>query len=141
VLEDVAEGGIGTAVILSGGWAEAGPEGMARQRTLAAHLGLRLGWPSGEWGSLPIEGGVETAYRRLIAEAPDPERARIEIEARLKLMKSVFPVAEAFGVEDLIDPRDTRPLLIRYLEAVSRGWATTWAPSLATESGLESQER
>jgi acetyl-CoA carboxylase carboxyltransferase component len=82
-----------------------------------ANLGLRLGWPSGEWGSLPIEGGVETAYRRLIAEAPDPERARIEIETRLKLMKSVFPVAEALGVEDLIDPRDTRPLLIRYLEA------------------------
>jgi hypothetical protein len=24
---------------------------------------------------------------------------------------------EALGVEDLIDPRDTRPLLIRYLEA------------------------
>jgi acetyl-CoA carboxylase carboxyltransferase component len=82
-----------------------------------ARLGLRLGWPSGEWGSLPIEGGVETAYRRLIAEAPDPEQARIEIEAKLKLMKDVFPVAEAFGVEDLIDPRDTRPLLIRYLEA------------------------
>jgi acetyl-CoA carboxylase carboxyltransferase component len=82
-----------------------------------AHLGLRLGWPSGEWGSLPVEGGVETAYRRLIAQAPDPERARAEIEARLKLMKSVFPVAEAFGVEDLIDPRDTRPLLIRFLEA------------------------
>jgi methylmalonyl-CoA decarboxylase subunit alpha len=82
-----------------------------------AHLGLRLGWPSGEWGSLPVEGGVETAYRRLIAQAPDPEQARIEIEERLRQLKSVFPVAEAFGVEDLIDPRDTRPLLIRYLEA------------------------
>jgi acetyl-CoA carboxylase carboxyltransferase component len=82
-----------------------------------ARLGLRLGWPSGEWGSLPVAGGVETAYRRLIADAPDPERARAEIEARLTLMKSVFPVAEAFGVEELIDPRDTRPLLIRFLEA------------------------
>jgi methylmalonyl-CoA decarboxylase subunit alpha len=82
-----------------------------------ARLGLRLGWPSGEWGSLPVEGGVETAYRRLIAAAPDPDQARIEIEARLVQMKSVFPVAEALGVEDLIDPRDTRPLLIRYLEA------------------------
>jgi acetyl-CoA carboxylase carboxyltransferase component len=82
-----------------------------------ANLGLRLGWPSGEWGSLPIEGGVETAYRRLIAEAPDPEQARIELEARLKQMKSVFPIAEALGIEDIIDPRDTRPLLIRYLEA------------------------
>ncbi|MFJ8025428.1 acyl-CoA carboxylase subunit beta [Streptomyces sp. NPDC096311] len=82
-----------------------------------ARLGLRLGWPSGEWGSLPVEGGVETAYRSLIAAAPDPEQARKEIEARLVRMKSVFPIAEAFGVEDVIDPRDTRPLLIRYLEA------------------------
>jgi acetyl-CoA carboxylase carboxyltransferase component len=82
-----------------------------------ARLGLRLGWPSGEWGSLPVAGGVETAYRRLIAEAPDPDQARKEIEARLNLLKSPFPVAEAFGVEDMIDPRDTRPLLIRYLEA------------------------
>jgi methylmalonyl-CoA decarboxylase subunit alpha len=82
-----------------------------------AHLGLRLGWPSGEWGSLPIEGGVETAYRRLIAEAPDPEQARIDLETRLRQMKSVFPIAEGLGVEDIIDPRDTRPLLIRYLEA------------------------
>ncbi|HEY3259398.1 MAG TPA: carboxyl transferase domain-containing protein [Pseudonocardiaceae bacterium] len=81
-----------------------------------AHLGLRLGWPSGEWGSLPIAGGVETAYRRMIAESADPERARRELETRLNLMRSVFPIAESFGVEDLIDPRDTRLLLIRYLE-------------------------
>jgi len=80
-------------------------------------LGLRVGWPSGEWGSLPIEGGVDAAYRRLIEQAEDPVQARTEIEERLRLMKSVFPIAEAFGVEDLIDPRDTRPLLIRYLEA------------------------
>jgi methylmalonyl-CoA decarboxylase subunit alpha len=91
--------------------------GMAGTATSTpAHLGLRLGWPSGEWGSLPIEGGVETAYRRLIADATDPDSARKELEARLNLMRSVFPIAEAFGVEDLIDPRDTRPLLIRYLE-------------------------
>jgi acetyl-CoA carboxylase carboxyltransferase component len=91
--------------------------GMAGTATSTpAHLGLRLGWPSGEWGSLPIEGGVETAYRRLIAESPEPEQARKELEARLTLMKSVFPIAESFGVEDIIDSRDTRPVLIRYLE-------------------------
>ncbi len=82
-----------------------------------AHLGLRLGWPSGEWGSLPLEGGVDAAYRRLIEQSDDPDRMRNEIEERLRLMKSVFPIAEALGVEDLIDPRDTRPLVIRYLEA------------------------
>jgi len=81
-----------------------------------ARLGLRLGWPSGEWGSLPIEGGVEAAYKRVIAEASDSEAMREEIEDRLRLMRSVFPIAEAFGVEDLIDPRDTRPVIVRYLE-------------------------
>jgi acetyl-CoA carboxylase carboxyltransferase component len=81
-----------------------------------ARLGLRLGWPSGEWGSIPIEGGVEAAYRRVIAESDDPEATRLEIEERLRMLKSVFPIAEAFDVEDLIDPRDTRPLIIRYLD-------------------------
>jgi methylmalonyl-CoA decarboxylase subunit alpha len=81
-----------------------------------ARLGLRLGWPSGEWGSIPIEGGVEAAYRRVIHEAADSDAKRQEIEDRLRMLKSVFPIAEAFGVEDLIDPRDTRPVVVRYLE-------------------------
>jgi acyl-CoA synthetase (NDP forming) len=49
VLEDVAEAGIRTAVILSGGWAEAGPEGLARQRTLASRaseLGVTVFGPN-----------------------------------------------------------------------------------------------
>ena len=49
VLEDVAEAGIRTAVILSGGWAEAGPEGAARQRALtrrAGELGVTLFGPN-----------------------------------------------------------------------------------------------
>jgi methylmalonyl-CoA decarboxylase subunit alpha len=82
-----------------------------------ARVGLRLGWPSGEWGSLPVEGGVEAAYSRLIDQSDDPELTRRDIEARLRMMKSVFPIAEAFAIEDLIDPRETRPLLVRYLEA------------------------
>ena len=49
VLEDVAEAGIRTAVILSGGWAEAGPEGAARQSALttrAGELGVTLFGPN-----------------------------------------------------------------------------------------------
>ncbi len=81
-----------------------------------ARLGLRLAWPSGEWGSLPIEGGVDAAFRREIETAPDPALRRQELEERLQAMRSPFPTAEAFGVEDLIDPRETRPLVIRYLD-------------------------
>ena len=49
VLEDVAAAGIGTAVILSSGWAESGPEGAARQRALASRavqLGVTLIGPN-----------------------------------------------------------------------------------------------
>ena len=35
-------------------------------------LNFKIAWPSAEWGSLPIEGGVKAAYRREIESAPDP---------------------------------------------------------------------
>src|SRR5439155_3670283 len=77
----------------------------------AQGLNLRYAWPSGDWGSLPIEGGVQAAYRREIEAAPDPAARRHEIEERLNELRSPFRTAEAFGVEEIIDPRDTRRLL------------------------------
>ena len=75
----------------------------------------RFAWPSGHWGSMHIEGGVSAAYRREIEAAPDPEAKRQEIEARLNELRSPFRTAHAFAVEDLIDPRDTRPLLVDFI--------------------------
>ncbi|MBA2505613.1 MAG: methylmalonyl-CoA carboxyltransferase [Thermoleophilaceae bacterium] len=74
-------------------------------------LNLRYAWPSGDWGSLPLEGGIEAAYRRELEAAEDPVALRAEIEERLNLVRSPFRTAERFGVEEIIDPRDTRPLL------------------------------
>ena len=75
-------------------------------------LNLRYAWPSAEWGSLPIEGGVEAAYRRQIEAAEDPEALRIELESRLASLRSPLLTAETFQIEDLIDPRETRPVLV-----------------------------
>jgi acetyl-CoA carboxylase carboxyltransferase component len=72
----------------------------------------RYAWPSGEWGSLPIEGGVEAAYRRQLEAAPDPDALRRELEDKLASLRSPILTAEAFGVEEIIDPRETRPLLV-----------------------------
>ena len=77
----------------------------------ASRLNLRYAWPSGDWGSLPIAGGLEAAYRRELEAAEDPVALRAEIEARLDAVRSPFRTAERFGVEEIIDPRDTRPLL------------------------------
>jgi len=76
-----------------------------------ARLNLRYAWPSGDWGSLPIEGGVLAAYKREIEAAPDPAARLREIETMLNEVRSPFRTAEAFGIEEIIDPRATRPLL------------------------------
>ena len=81
-----------------------------------AALNLRYAWPSGEWGSLPLEGGIEAAYRRDLEAADDPAALRAEIQERLDAVRSPFRTAERFGVEEIIDPRDTRPLLCDWAE-------------------------
>src|SRR5205809_1463059 len=74
----------------------------------------RYAWPSGRWGSLPLEGGIEAAYRAELDAAADPKDKLAEIEDRLTKLRSPFRSAEAFWIEELIDPRDTRPLLCEF---------------------------
>jgi acetyl-CoA carboxylase carboxyltransferase component len=75
---------------------------------------MRFAWPSARWGSLPIAGGVDAAYKAVIEAAPDPSKKRAEIEAKLAKLESPIRTAEAFGVEELIDPRETRSHLCRF---------------------------
>jgi len=79
-------------------------------------LNLRYAWPSGMWGSLPIEGGVSAAYKRELENAEDPEARRKELEEYYDRLQSPFRTAERFGVHDIIDPRDTRPILCDWVE-------------------------
>jgi acetyl-CoA carboxylase carboxyltransferase component len=74
----------------------------------------RYAWPSGEWGSLPIEGGVEAAYKRQLQAADDPDKLRAELEEKLGSLRDPILTAEVFGVEEIIDPRDTRPILVDF---------------------------
>jgi len=90
----------------------------------ADRLNLRYAWPSGDWGSLPIEGGVMAAYRREIEAAADPDARRREIEETLDRVRSPLRTAEMFGVEDIIDPRETRPLLCEWVADAYRSEAT-----------------
>jgi acetyl-CoA carboxylase carboxyltransferase component len=86
--------------------------GMAGMGTCAKNgLDFKIAWPSAEWGSLPVEGGVAAAYRKEIANAADPAQREREIEAELHALGSPFLTAESFGVEEIIDPRETRAYL------------------------------
>jgi acetyl-CoA carboxylase carboxyltransferase component len=80
------------------------------------HLCVRYAWPSASWGSLPLEGGIEAAYRADIDAAPDPAAKLDEIEQRLNRLRSPYRTAEAFWVEEVIDPRDTRNLLCDFAD-------------------------
>jgi acetyl-CoA carboxylase carboxyltransferase component len=103
--------------------------GMAGGSTVdRAGLNFKIAWPSAEWGSLPIEGGVKAAYRREIEAAADPAQREKEIEEEARRFASPFRTAEAFAVEDLIDPRETRPYLCRFLEAAWPGMRTRLGP-------------
>jgi len=86
----------------------------------AAHYGpdaYVLDWPSAEYGALPLEGGVAVAFHRQIAAAEDPDAMRAELEAKFEQARSPFLPAESFAVHDLIDPRETRPLLCEWIDA------------------------
>jgi len=61
---------------------------------------LRYAWPSGDWGSLPVEGGIEAAYRATTGCGARPRKLRHEIEQRLNRYRSPFRTAETFLVED-----------------------------------------
>ncbi|MGH2611282.1 MAG: acyl-CoA carboxylase subunit beta, partial [Tepidiformaceae bacterium] len=90
-----------------------GVAGAAHANT--AKLNLRYAWPSGDWGSLPLEGGIEAAYKRDLANSPDPDALRAELMEKMNAVRSPFRTAEAFGVEHIIDPRETRPILCEWV--------------------------
>lgn len=84
-----------------------------------AHFGPNghvLAWPSAVSGALPVQGGVAVAFGREIAAAENPGKRRQELEDMLAAGQSPFPRAEGFSVHELIDPRETRPKLIEWLE-------------------------
>ncbi len=89
----------------------------------------RVAWPSGHWGSMHIAGGVSAAYRRIIAESDDPEAKRQEIENRLEALASPFRTAEAFNIEDIIDPRETRPMVAEFVQMAQPMLQTQLGPS------------
>ncbi|MEP9394953.1 carboxyl transferase domain-containing protein [Gordonia sp. VNK1] len=77
-------------------------------------------WPSGDWGSLPMRGGVEAAFQAQLGAADDPAAEISRLRGELAMLSSPFRTAEKFGVVDLIDPRDTRARLCDWVHDAYR---------------------
>ncbi|MFJ4832045.1 acyl-CoA carboxylase subunit beta [Streptomyces sp. NPDC088747] len=78
---------------------------------------LTYAWPANEIAVMGAEGAAGVIFRRQIAEAEDPEamRARLVKEYKAELMHPYY-AAERGLVDDVIDPAETREVLIRSLE-------------------------
>lgn len=88
---------------------------------------LIVAWPTAEISVMGPEGGTNIIFRKEIAAAPSPdeERAR-RVEEFRKLINPYVAAGGAF-IDDIIDPRETRPAVIRALEMaqtkkVDRPW-------------------
>ncbi|KAH6629178.1 propionyl-CoA carboxylase beta chain mitochondrial precursor [Boeremia exigua] len=85
---------------------------------------MRVAWPSGEWGSLPLEGGIEVGHSFELKEIERKE-GREKREARYKELEDEYkrlmnPVrtANAFGIEEIIDPAVTRRVCCEWVAHV-----------------------
>jgi propionyl-CoA carboxylase beta chain len=73
---------------------------------------LALAWPTAEICAMSIEGAVDVAFRRQFESAPDPAAARQELVELFRSRVGPLEAAAGFGIDDVIDPRDTRRVLI-----------------------------
>jgi acetyl-CoA carboxylase carboxyltransferase component len=88
---------------------------------------LIVAWPSAEISVMGAEGAVEIVFRRQVEEADDPAAKKAELIDTYRSLIDVYVAARNDMIDDVIDPRETRPTIIRALELaegkrVERPW-------------------
>jgi propionyl-CoA carboxylase beta chain len=77
---------------------------------------INLAWPTAEIAVMGPEGAVNIVYRRELAAAADPDAARRQkVDEFRERFANPFIAAERGYVDDVIEPRETRPRVIRAL--------------------------
>jgi len=89
---------------------------MAGGRSFAADA--CFAWPSAEICAMSIEGAIDVAFRKEYEAATDPMARRQEMIAETRARIGALRGAEGFGIDDVIDPRDTRRRLVEIFESV-----------------------
>ncbi|CAK1367597.1 unnamed protein product [Cercospora beticola] len=84
----------------------------------------RVAWPSGEWGSLPLDGGIEVGHAHELRQI-EKEKGVEARQARYKELETMYrrlmnPVRTAnhFSVEEIIDPATTRQVVANWVDTV-----------------------
>jgi acetyl-CoA carboxylase carboxyltransferase component len=77
---------------------------------------LIVAWPSAEISVMGAEGAVEIVFRKQVEEADDPAAKKAELIANYRSIIDVYIAARNAMIDDVIDPRETRPTICRALE-------------------------
>lgn len=77
---------------------------------------LTLAWPRVDFGSIPGGGGVLAAHKAELEASDNPEELARQLEEAYKKYSGPYPAAATFNIDDVIDPRETRPRIIDALE-------------------------
>jgi acetyl-CoA carboxylase carboxyltransferase component len=90
-------------------------------------------WPSAEIAVMGAEGAVNILFRKKISSAPDPsvERKKLVDEYR-RQFNNPYYAARAGYIDDIIEPRETRPKIIASLAALRDKYSS--APPRNTET-------
>ena len=81
---------------------------------------MRVAWPSGEWGSLPLDGGIDVGHaaelRKIEREQGiEARKARyLELDTEYRRLMNPVRTSNHFNIEEIIDPADTRALVARW---------------------------
>ena len=79
-----------------------------------------VSWPTGEFGGMGLEGAVKLGYRKELAALEDPAARKAlfdEMVARMYQVGKATSYATAFEIDDVIDPADSRRMILAALRA------------------------
>ncbi len=88
---------------------------------------LIVAWPSAEISVMGAEGAVEIVFRKQVEAAEDPAAKKAELIEAYRKIIDVYVAAGNGMIDDVIDPRETRPTICSALEMaagkrVQRPW-------------------
>ena len=77
---------------------------------------LLVAWPLASFSAISPDDAVQIMFGKQLAAAEDGKQRKQELIAEFEAKTTILPAAEAALVDDVIDPRDTRRVLIKALD-------------------------
>lgn len=84
----------------------------------------RVAWPSGEWGSLPLDGGIDVGHSYELSQiekekGPEARKERyLELQTMYRRLMNPVRTANHFSIEEIIDPAHTRQVVSEWVRMV-----------------------